>query len=385
MPDSAAPDPTPVPPGGVPPLSESQPAGPSAAGTGAGAGTTVPSATDKEPIPPKDRAPDDPRGAEPKRPGLFRRMGTNAKEIWDEHKVLFVILFFFFAFLVAFFWNRIFVKIDAGEAGVLYRLFSGGTVTDRPPYGEGLHVIFPWNKMFIYNARVQQVADEFTVLSQDGLAIQVEVSIRYRPQYEFLGKLHKDVGYDYVDKVVKPEIQAQFRFVLGQYKPEEIYTSQGFIVQTVVQGAMAEISERYILLDDLLLKSVTLPRPVAESIESKLRAQQLAQEFDYRLMTETKEAERKKIEAEGIRNFQDTITGSGISEQFLRFKGIEATLELAKSPNSKIVIIGGGDDKLPLILDGSTRSDTLTIPGSTTTTPAPAPAPRTPVSGPPRR
>jgi regulator of protease activity HflC (stomatin/prohibitin superfamily) len=153
-------------------------------------------------------------------------------------------------------------------------------------------------------------------------------------------------------------------------------------VQTVVQGAMAEISERYILLDDLLLKSVTLPRPVAESIESKLRAQQLAQEFDYRLMTETKEAERKKIEAEGIRNFQDTITGSGISEQFLRFKGIEATLELAKSPNSKIVIIGGGDDKLPLILDGSTRSETLALPGSTV---APAPAPRAPVSGPPRR
>jgi regulator of protease activity HflC (stomatin/prohibitin superfamily) len=384
MPDSAAPDPLPVPPGGVPPPPASGPAvpPPAAALPGAGAERTVPPATDEQRIPPTERAPDDPRGAEPKRPGLLRRMGANAKDIWNEHKVLFVVLFFFFAFLVAFFWNRIFIKVDAGEAGVLYRLFGGGTVTNRPPYGEGLHVIFPWNKMFIYNARVQQVADEFTVLSQDGLAIHVEVSIRYRPQYDFLGKLHKDVGYDYVDKVVKPEIQAQFRFVLGQYKPEEIYTSQGFIVQTVVQGAMAEISERYILLDDLLLKSVTLPRPVAESIESKLRAQQLAQEFDYRLMTETKEAERKKIEAEGIRNFQDTITGSGISEQFLRFKGIEATLELAKSPNSKIVIIGGGDDKLPLILDGSTRSETLALPGSTV---APAPAPRAPVSGPPRR
>ncbi|HWA08526.1 MAG TPA: prohibitin family protein [Opitutaceae bacterium] len=366
MPDSAAPDPTPVPPGGVPPL----PAG----------GPAVPPGSDEARLPPGDRPPDDPRGAEPKRRGLRRRMRDNAREIWNEHKVLFVILFFFFLFLVAFFWNRIFIKVDAGEAGVLYRLFGGGTVTDQPPYGEGLHVIFPWNKMFIYNARVQQVADDFTVLSQDGLAIHVEVSIRYRPQYEFLGKLHKDVGYDYVDKVVKPEIQAQFRFVLGQYKPDEIYTSQGFIVQTVVQGALAEISERYILLDDLLLKSVTLPRPVAESIESKLRAQQLAQEFDYRLATETKEAQRKKIEAEGIRNFQDTITGSGISEQFLRFKGIEATLELAKSPNAKIVIIGGGDDRLPLILDGGSRSDSLTLPSAPTT-----PASRPAVSGPPRR
>ncbi len=305
-------------------------------------------------------------GAGPAKRSLLRRMQDNAAQIWDEHKVLFVVLFFVFAFFVAFFWNRIFVKINAGEAGVLYRLFGGGTVVDRSPYGEGLHVIFPWDTMFIYNARVQQVPDEFTVLSQDGLAIQVEVSIRFRPEYEMLGKLHKNIGYDYVDKVVKPEIQAQFRFVLGQYKPEEIYTSQGFIVQTVVQGGLAQLSERYVLLDDLLLKAVTLPRPVAESIESKLRAQQLAQEFDYRLQTERKEAERKQIEGDGIRRFQDTITGQGISDQFLRFKGIEATLELAKSPNSKIVIIGGGDDRLPIILDGATKA------GDTPAAPAPA-------------
>lgn len=306
-------------------------------------------------------------------------MARNAAEIWDEHKVLFVVLFFLFAFFVAFFWNHIFVKIDAGEAGVLYRLFGGGTVTEKV-YGEGLHVIMPWNRMFIYNARVQQVPDDFTVLSQDGLSIRVEVSIRFRPVFDQLGLLHKNIGYDYVDKVVKPEIQAQFRFVLGQYKPEEIYTSQGFIVQTVVQGALGEIGERFILLDDLLLKSVTLPKPVAEAIESKLRAQQLAQEFDYRLQTEGKEAQRKKIEAQGIRDFQDTITGSGISEQFLRFKGIEATLELAKSPNSKTVIIGGGQDRLPIILDGSARNGELTP----ATSPL-APTPRPPVSGPPAK
>lgn len=289
-----------------------------------------------------------------RRPGWGQRIRRNARELWNEHKVLLVVLAFFTAFVTAFFWNRIFIKIDAGQAGVLYRLFQGGTVTTKV-YGEGLHVIAPWNTLFIYNARVQQVPDDFTVLSQDGLAIRVEVSIRFRPQYEHLGLLHKHVGYDYVEKVVKPEIQAGFRFVLGQYRPEEIYTSQGFIVQTVVQGALGDLGERYILLDNLLLKSVSLPKPVAEAIESKLRAQQLAQEFDYRLQTEGKEAQRKKIEAQGIRDFQDTITGPGISDQFLRFKGIEATLELAKSPNSKVVIIGGGDDRLPIILDGSTR------------------------------
>jgi len=305
---------------------------------------------------------------------LWRRMGVNAAELWREHRLLLVIIGFLLAFVGALFWNRIFIKINAGEAGVLYRLFAGGTVDDRPPYGEGLHVIFPWNTIFVYNARVQQVSDDFTVLSQDGLAIKVEISIRFRPEFNFLGKLHKNIGYDYVDKVVKPEIQSQLRLVLGQYRPEEIYTSQGFIVQTVLQGSLAELEERYVLLDDLLLKSVTLPGTVAQSIESKLRAQQLSEEFNYRLVTEEKEAERKRIEAEGIRKFQETITGQGISEQFLRFKGIEATLELAKSPNSKIVIIGGGDDRLPIILDGSTRSE-----------PIPTGLSRSPDSGPARR
>jgi regulator of protease activity HflC (stomatin/prohibitin superfamily) len=347
MPDPAHPQPAPE----VPPT----PAGATAATPGPATGTA---ASGPAPAP---------------RRGLLHRMRRNARQLWDEHKVLIVVLAFFTAFVTAFFWNRIFIKVDAGQAGVLYRLFQGGTVTTKV-YGEGLHIVAPWNTLFIYNARVQQVPDEFTVLSQDGLAIKVEVSIRFRPQYDQLGLLHKHVGYDYVEKVVKPEIQAGFRFVLGQYRPEEIYTSQGFIVQTVVQGALGDLGERYILLDNLLLKAVTLPKPVAEAIESKLRAQQLAQEFDYRLQTEGKEAQRKKIEAQGIRDFQDTITGPGISEQFLRFKGIEATLELAKSPNSKVVIIGGGDDRLPIILDGSTRGDGATVPAA-----------KSSVSGAPRR
>jgi len=329
-------------------------------------------------------APDNPAGAYPKQkrfwlftlPGRMRR---NAGEIWEEHKIILIAVGFIFAFFVAFFWNDIFVKVRAGEAGVLYRLFRGGTVTDQV-YGEGLQIVAPWNTMFIYNARVQQVADEFTVLSQDGLAVKVEVSIRYRPQYHELGLLHKHIGEDYVHKVVIPEIQSEFRFVLGQYRPEEIYTSQGFIVQTVVQAALGEIGDRYILLDDLLLKAVTLPRPVAESIESKLRAQQLALEFDYRLETETKEAQRKKIEAQGIRDFQDTITGEGISDQFLRFKGIEATLELAKSPNAKTVIIGGGEDRLPLILNTGNDASGA-VPAGT----APPALARPAVSGPPRK
>jgi len=280
-------------------------------------------------------------------------MRANWREIWTNDKVLLTSLALVVLFLLAFFWNRIFVLIESGHAGIIYRPLTGGTDVNRT-YNEGLHVVAPWNRMVVYDARVQQVGDTFRVLSSDGLEVTVEVSIRYRPMRENLGLLHKNIGVDYVAKIVKPEIQSQFRFILGQYRPEEIYTSQGFIVQTVKQGGLAQLADRYILLDDLLLKAVRLPPTVAQSIESKLRAQQLALEFDYRLESEAKEAQRKRIEAEGIRAFQEIITSGGITESYLRFRGIQATLELAKSPNSKVIVIGGGRDGMPLILDGRT-------------------------------
>jgi regulator of protease activity HflC (stomatin/prohibitin superfamily) len=300
---------------------------------------------------------------------LPARMARNAGEIWEDNKIMLVLTGFFFAFLVVFFWRDIFIKIGPGEEGALYRLFYGGTVTDRV-YHEGLRIIFPWDTMYLYDVRLQQVSDDFTVLSEDGLAVQVEVSIRFNPEREFVGYVHKMIGPDYVEKFVKPVVQAQCRYVFGQYTPEQIYESQGFIIQTVRQDAFAKLAARHILLDDLLLKSVVLPPPVALAIESKLRAQQMAQEYDYRLQTETKEADRKRIEAAGIRDFQSTAMASGILfDQYLRFKGIEATLALAQSNNSKIVIIGGGADRLPLILDGTGRSDGA-APGDVSARPA---------------
>ena len=280
-------------------------------------------------------------------------MRASWREIWAEDKVLLTSITLVVLFLLAFFWNRIFVLIESGHAGVIFRPLTGGTDVDRT-YNEGLRIVAPWNRMVIYDARVQQVGDEFSVLSTDGLEFSVEVSIRYRPMRDSLGLLHKNIGVDYVEKIIKPEIQSQFRYILGQYHPEEIYTSKGFILQIVKQGGLSQLGDRYILLDDLLLKAIRLPPAVAESIESKLRAQQLALEFDYRLESETKEAQRKKIEAEGIRAFQEIITSGGITESYLRFRGIQATLELAKSPNSKVIVIGGGRDGMPLILDGRT-------------------------------
>lgn len=300
-----------------------------------------------------------PRGGQRRERSLGARIKRNASEIWADNKLLLSGTLFFAAFFIAFFWNHIFVMIRSGEAGVVFRPFTGGTYTEQS-WGEGLNIVAPWNRMYIYNARVQQVPDKFTVLSVDGLAVEVEVSIRFRPKREDLGLLHKNIGPDYIEKIVKPEIQSQFRFILGQYTPEQIYTSQGFIVQTVKQGALAQLNARWVLLDNLLLKSVKLPQTVAESIEAKLRAQQLALEYQYRIEAEQMEKRRKQIEAEGIMVYNTIVSGAGLDPSFLQFRGIQATLDLAKSPNSKVIVIGGGESGLPLILDGRTETNALT-------------------------
>ncbi len=288
-------------------------------------------------------------------------MRRNAAEILREHLVLLSIVGFSAAFLLVFLWQDIFIKIGPGDEGVLYHLFFGGTVTDRV-WHEGLRIIFPWDTMYIYDVRLQQVSDNFNVLSQDGLSVKVGLSIRFYPDRDYVGYVHKFIGPDYVEKFVKPVVQSECRYVFGQYTPEQIYESQGFIIQTVRQAAFARLAARHITLDDLLLTTVVLPTPVAQAIDSKLRAQQYSQEYDYRLQSATKEAQRKRIEAAGIRDFQTiSMQSPDLFQQYLRFKGIEATLALAQSPNSKIVIIGGGADHLPIILDGTTRSKTPTL------------------------
>ena len=318
------------------------------------------------------------------------RMVRNADQIWEENKLLLVILAFGSAFLVAIFWQSIFIVIGPGEGGVLYRLFLGGTeieshmTTDREGaevehfvrtseyFKEGLHVIFPWDTMYIYNLRLQQVPDSFYVLSKDGLSIKVEVSIRFRPEKARLGLLHQRIGPDYIERVVKPDVQSVCRYVFGQYKPDEIYDTQGLITELIKQDAVSHLAAHFVDLDDVLLRSVTLPPTVAAAIESKLRAQQLMEEYTYRVESEKKEAERKGIEADGIKAFQDkSMATLPDFEQYLKYKGIEATLELAKSPNSKIVIIGGGEDRLPLILDGSERGSVPAETGAAGTPRAP--------------
>lgn len=284
---------------------------------------------------------------EPKPEPDFRRNWQRMKRPLKSFAILMLVIA---AFLVVFFFNRIFINIEAGHSGVLWKRFLNGTDL-KHVYGEGFHVIPPWDKMAIYDLRIQQVAHEFVALSKEGLPITVELSIRYRPMARELPVLHQQIGADYVEKVVKPEVQAQVRFVLAQYSPEEIYTSEGFLLQIIVQGSLGEIAERHILIDDLLIKRLVLPEVIRGAIEQKLARQQIVQEYDYRLEAEEKEASRKRIEAEGIRDFQIEVMKGGAFDKYLRYQGVMATVELATSNNAKMVVMGGGSDGLPVILN----------------------------------
>jgi len=243
------------------------------------------------------------------------------------------------------------VTVGPGERGVIFRPFGGGVDTIRPPLSEGVHLVAPWNKVYIYDVRQQQVKEVMKVLSQDGLDITLETSVWFQPQVKNLAKLHKYRGRNYVDDVLKPAVRSATRAVVGRYTPEQIYSSKREAIQQEIFDETAQIlKNQFVQLNKILVRDVTLPPTIKTAIERKLKQQQEALEYEFRLQKEKKEAERKRIEAEGIRDFQHIVT-EGISDKLLRWKGIEATLKLAESPNSKVIVIGSGKDGLPIILN----------------------------------
>lgn len=260
----------------------------------------------------------------------------------------FAILAFAFALYLIYFFNYIFHTIESGHAGVLFRRFGGGTET-RYVLDEGLQIIAPWNSLTVYEVRAQQIRHTFHVISANGLSVDVTVSIRYHPRVELLGLLHKEVGPLYLERIVIPEVQALVREVFGRYTPEEIYTTRRSLIEQTLQGAIGQIGEKYVVLDDLLIKSIELPPTIKAAIQAKLVEEQRALEMEFRIERELREADRKVIEAEGVHQAQSVIRQS-LNDQILQYKGIEATLALASSQNAKIVVVGGTDG-LPLILN----------------------------------
>lgn len=245
-------------------------------------------------------------------------------------------------------WPMMIIAIHSGQEGVLWRRLTG-TVTDVV-YHEGTHLIMPWNIMYVYDVQIQRADHTVEVLSTDGLEIKVNVSTRYHPVRKTVPQLHQQVGPDYLNRIVIPEIVTAVREVMGKYRPQELYTRRTEEMQDQIRvRAAAQVQDRFVEIDDVLIRRIELPASVQGAIQTKLTLEQESQAYEFRLQRELQEAERKRQEANGIRDFQQ-IVAQGISPALLRWKGIEATLELAKSPNSKVIVIGSSDG-LPLILD----------------------------------
>jgi regulator of protease activity HflC (stomatin/prohibitin superfamily) len=265
------------------------------------------------------------------------------------------------------------VTVPSGFVGVLWKRFGGGTVLDpKKLKDEGMRFTLPWNKVFLYDLRLQSATETYNAISRDGISLTASINIRYRLKRESVPQLHQSIGPDYVNALVVPEIGNRMREVIAEYTAEDVYSTKRAEIQDkirtraeamlgekmMVGGESEEVEENapyhiplYAMLNliDTLILGIELPTAVVTAINRKIEQYYISEEYKFRVAREIRESERKKIEADGISEFQ-RIVSQGISDSYLRWRGIEATLQLAQSSNSKIVIVGSGKDGLPIIL-----------------------------------
>ena len=257
------------------------------------------------------------------------------------------------AFVLIIFVSKSSINIGYGEAGVLFKTFGGGVVTDKAPLSEGFHIIAPWNKVYIYNVKQQEFFEgNMQVLSSNGLEISLDVSVLYQPIYNELGLLHKTKGENYVNIVLIPQIRAVARSVVGRYTPEQLYSTKRDAIQNEIYEETQKVVEnQHIQLNAVLVRDVSLPLAIKEGIERKLIQEQEALEYEFRIEKAKQEAEKQRIDAEG-KAAANRILSASITNMILKEKGIEATKELSTSPNAKVIVIGSGEDGMPIILGG---------------------------------
>jgi len=277
------------------------------------------------------------------------------------------------------------ITVPSGYVGVLWKRFNGydlycwcfvgrGTILDPQELrDEGLHVIWPWDKLYQYNLRLQSSTRNYNAITKDGVNVTAQITIRFQLLHNNVAVLHKFIGPDYLETVIDPEIGSRAREVISQYTAQEVYTSREQIQGQIQKDAQKSLGshlnmlvqpeameqpdpkhyndflQNSIQILDTLVLNIELPPAIVGAINRQTEQFYQIQEFKYRVEREAQESRRKQIEANGIAAFQRTVS-QGISDSYLRWRGIEATLALAQSPNAKIVIIGSGKDGMPLIL-----------------------------------
>jgi regulator of protease activity HflC (stomatin/prohibitin superfamily) len=265
----------------------------------------------------------------------------------NMRRLLYVILAFAPILIL---WGSLTVTIPSGHAGLLFHTFGNGIDPAEEPMNSGFHFKAPWNKVYDYEIRQKERMERLEVLSSNLLKIEMDMTVFYQPDFNQLGLLEIERGKNYEEKVVVPAMRSVAREVIAKYLPEEFNTTKRDEIQAEIDERMREkLSENYLQLNDVLIRNIRLPKKLEEAIERKLQQEQESLEYEFRLDKASKEAERMRIEAEGIRDYQE-IVSRGISQELLKWKGIEATSALANSPNSKVVVIGSAKDGLPLIL-----------------------------------
>jgi len=198
--------------------------------------------------------------------------------------------------------------------------------------------------------KTQELKELMSVPSKEGLSVDLEISLLFKLDSEKANEIYKTVGPNYAEIILTPQFRSVVRGVTARYEAKALYTaSREKLAGEILQELENLVGPRGIIVEQAPLRQIQLPERLTKSIEEKLQAEQESQRMEFILTREKQEADRKRIEAQGIADFQE-IVSKGISEQLLKWKGIEATEKLAGSQNTKVVIIGSGKDGLPLIL-----------------------------------
>ncbi|MDX6745989.1 prohibitin family protein [Polaribacter sp. PL03] len=273
-------------------------------------------------------------------------MANNQMDIkFPKGGVFFIIL----AVAVLILFSKSTVTIGPGEGGVIFETLGDGINTEKT-YGEGFHIVAPWNRMIVRKVRQQSISDEMNVLSVNGLEVKVNGTIWYEPELANLGSLIKTKGEDYERELLDPAINAAARSVVGRYTPEQLYSSKRDVIEQEILDEVTKLLEgQYLTVKKVLVEDVKLPPTIKQAIERKLKQEQESLEYEFRLVTASKEAEKVIIDAKGKAE-SNRILSASLTDKILQDKGIEATVKLSESSNSKVIIIGSGKSGMPIIL-----------------------------------
>ncbi|MEW6511163.1 MAG: prohibitin family protein [Bacteroidota bacterium] len=237
--------------------------------------------------------------------------------------------------------------VPAGHVGVVDFF---GTVSDNT-LKAGINFVNPFARVIKFSVQTTEHKEVMQVLSREGLTIGLEISALYRLEPDSAASVYRKIGTEYSDVVLVPQFRSVSRAVTASFQASALYSTEREKLGATIQSELAALLKvRGIFVESTPLRNVALPSQLTEAIEQKQRAEQESQRMEFILTKERQEADRKRIEAKGIADFQ-AIVAAGISEQLLRWKGIEATEKLANSPNTKVIIVGAGKDGLPIILD----------------------------------